>query len=347
MIETVELRPGYRVSRVIKGGWQLAGGHGAIDRAAALADMAAYVEAGVTAFDCADIYTGVEALIGEFNRGRPSGRRARVHTKFVPDLEALATIDRAYVTRVIDRSLARLGVERLDLVQFHWWDYAMPRMVDTALWLAELQREGKIALIGGTNFDTPRTQALLAAGVPVATMQVQYSLLDRRPEQALAALARRHGIALLCYGTVAGGFLGDAWLGRPEPDALENRSLVKYRLVIEDFGGWALFQELLRALRRIADRHGTDIASVATRHALDRPPVAAAIVGVRNRSHLAAHAGLFDFALDAADRAGIDAVLARARPIEGDTYTLERDRGGRHGRIMKYDLGDAPGPIPS
>ena len=339
MIETVELYPGYRISRVIKGGWQLAGGHGAIDRAAALSDMTAYVEAGVTAFDCADIYTGVEALIGDFNRRRPGGTRPRVHTKFVPDLEALSTIDRAYVTRVIDRSLTRLGVERLDLVQFHWWDYAMPRMVDAAVWLTELQRAGKIALIGGTNFDAPNTRKLLDAGVPLATMQVQYSLLDRRPERALTGVP---GLWLLCYGTVAGGFLGDAWLGRPEPGELDNRSLVKYRLIIEDFGGWALFQELLRALRRIADRHGTDIASVATRHVLDRPLVAAAIVGVRSRAHLAAHAGLFDFALDAADRAGIDAVLARARPIEGDTYALERDRDGRHGRIMKYNLGDVP-----
>ena len=347
MIETTDLRPRYRISRVIKGGWQLAGDHGRIDRAAALADMAAYVEAGITTFDCADIYTGVEALIGDFNRGRAAGTRLRVHTKFVPDLSALATIDRAYVTRVIDRSLMRLGVERLDLVQFHWWDYAMPRVVDTALWLAELRRAGKIELIGGTNFDTPTTQALLDAGVDIATMQVQYSLLDRRPEQALAALARRCGIGLLCYGTVAGGFLSDAWLGRPEPGALENRSLVKYQLIIEDFGGWALFQELLRALRRIADRHGADIASVATRHVLDRPLVAAAIVGVRNRAHLAAHASLFEFALDQADRAGIDTVLSRARPIEGDTYTLERDRDGRHGRIMKYNLGDAPSPTHS
>ena len=347
MIETVELCPGYCISRVVKGGWQLAGGHGPVDRGAALADMAAYVEAGITAFDCADIYTGVEELIGDFNRGRRGGTRLRVHTKFVPDLGALPTMDRAYVTRVIDRSLLRLGVERLDLVQFHWWDYAAPRMVETALWLVELQRAGKIELLGGTNFDTPTTQALLDAGVPVATMQVQYSVLDRRPEQALGALARRRGIGLLCYGTVAGGFLSDAWLGRPEPDAPENRSLAKYRLIIEDFGGWVLFQTLLRTLRDSADRHGVDIASVATRHVLDQPGVAATIVGVRNRAHLAAHARLFDFALDDADRAGIDAVLSRAQPVEGDIYTLERDHDGRHGRIMKYNLGDAPSPIPS
>nr|MBP9105957.1 aldo/keto reductase [Gemmatimonadaceae bacterium] len=64
----IDLAPSYRISRLIKGGWQLAGGHGTIDRAQAIADMQAFAEAGITTFDCADIYTGVEELIGEFLR---------------------------------------------------------------------------------------------------------------------------------------------------------------------------------------------------------------------------------------------------------------------------------------
>jgi aryl-alcohol dehydrogenase-like predicted oxidoreductase len=171
MMQTTELRPGYVISRVIKGGWQLAGGHGAVAREAAIADMAAYVAAGITTFDCADIYTGVEELIGDYLRA--SRAAVRVHTKFVPDLDILPTIDRAHVARIIDRSRARLGRERLDLVQFHWWDYDVPRWLDTAGWLAELQRAGKIALLGGTNFDTAHAAALLDAGVDLATMQVQ------------------------------------------------------------------------------------------------------------------------------------------------------------------------------
>jgi uncharacterized repeat protein (TIGR04076 family) len=64
--ESVELAPGHRISRVIKGGWQLAGGHGAVDRRAGIEDMIAFADAGITTFDCADIYTGVEAMIGDF-----------------------------------------------------------------------------------------------------------------------------------------------------------------------------------------------------------------------------------------------------------------------------------------
>ncbi len=341
------LGDGPPVSRVIRGGWQLAGGHGAIDRATAVEDMIAFADAGITTFDCADIYTGVEELIGAFRdayrnaRGEEALSRIRVHTKLVPDLDRLIGIDRAHVEELIDRSRARLRCDALDLVQFHWWDYNAPGWMDVALWLKELRQAGKIRDIGVTNFDSDHLAAMLSAGVPIVSAQVQYSLLDTRPEKRMAALAERHGLAFLCYGTVAGGFLSENWLGRSEPTGeLENRSLVKYKLIIDDFGGWPLFQALLAALKLVADRHGTDIASVASRYVLDCPHVGAVIVGARNRSHLAANLGVLSLRLSADDTAQISAVLASRRELEGDVYTLERDRHGRHGRIMKYNLND-------
>jgi aryl-alcohol dehydrogenase-like predicted oxidoreductase len=348
-METRELRPGYRISRIIRGGWQLAGGHGDVERNAAIADLVASAETGITAFDCADIYTGVEELIGAARRatadrhGAAALKPLKVHTKFVPDLATLHEVDRIYVRTIIERSLRRLGQERLDLVQFHWWDYAVPGCLDAVRWLDELREEGKIDLIGGTNFDTPHTEKIVAAGVPLASMQVQYSLLDARPEHGLVAACRRHDVHLLVYGTVAGGFLGDRWLGQPEPQApLENRSLTKYKLIIDDFGGWDLFQALLRTLRKVADRHGVDIATIASRAVLDLPQVAAVIVGARNREHLAANLRIGVLALTDIDRAEIGTVLAQRQGPEGDTFDLERDREGRHGRIMKYNLSRQP-----
>ena len=348
MVETVELAAGYRIPRVIRGGWQLAGGHGEVIADEAVADMRAFVDAALDTFDCADIYTGVEAMYGRFNAlQRAAGRpRLKVHTKFVPDFDDLARVDEAYVRRIVMRSLERLGVERLDLVQFHWWDYSVPGCVPTALALSRLQREGLVANVGGTNFDTAHTAALLDAGVPLVSMQVQYSLLDRRPAAQLVPLVREHGLQLLCYGALAGGFLTDAWLGRSEPadtDAdtdrpMSNRSLVKYKLVIDDFGGWAAFQSLLRALRCIADRHGVSIAAVATRWVLQREGVAAAIVGARYARHLPDTLSVFGFALDAEDDALLAPLLAAHPGPQGDTYALERDKVGRHGRIMKYNL---------
>ena len=344
-MQTADLADGYRISRVIRGNWQLAGGHGAVDARSAIDDLFAFADAGITTFDCADIYTGVEDIIGAFRaryrdeRGEAAAKALRVHTKFVPDLDALATIGRADVEAAIDTSLKRLRTERLDLVQFHWWDYAVPRHVEVAGWLDALRRAGKIAHVGGTNFDTPRAVEFRQAGVPLFSMQVQYSLLDRRPEAGLLAEAAANGMAILCYGTVAGGFLSDKWLGVPEPvGALENRSLVKYKLIIDEIGGWDLFQALLAALRAVADRHGVDIATVASRAVLERPGVSAVIVGARNRSHLPANLAVSDMAFTQEDRAAIEAVLAQASPVPGDVYDLERDRTGRHGAIMKYGL---------
>jgi aryl-alcohol dehydrogenase-like predicted oxidoreductase len=253
----------------------------------------------------------------------------------VPDLADLATVDAAYIRRIVERSLQRLRVERLDLVQFHWWDYAVPGLVPAALALTALQREGLIAHVGGTNFDTPTTRAMQEAGVPLASMQVQYSLLDRRPARQLVAT----GVPLLCYGTLAGGFFSERWLGAPEPGAeLTNRSLIKYKLVIDDFGGWAAFQSLLQALQAIAERHGVSIATVSTRWVLDQPGVAAAIVGARYAEHLPDMLAVFSLRLDVEDHARLAPLLAAHPGPEGDTYTLERDQAGRHGRIMKYNL---------
>ncbi len=345
--ERCELAPGYSISRVIRGGWQLAGDHGAVDRAAVTTDLAAFYDAGVTTFDCADIYTGVEEMLGDFRaalrdaRGTAALAPLRVHTKFVPDLEILPVITAKDVRRIIERSLTRLRMERLDLVQFHWWDYTQPRYAETARHLADLAAEGKINLVSGTNFDAARTAEIAAAGVRFATLQVQYSLLDARPAGALTDICRELGTKLLCYGTLAGGFLSDSWLGRPAPTApLANRSLVKYRLIIDEFGGWELFQELLRALRGVADRHGASISNIAARHVLDSPLVAGVIVGARHAGHLDNTLRIGDIRLTERDRAEIAAVLARRQGPDGEVYELERDRSGRHGAIMKYNLGE-------
>ncbi len=340
MIPRISLSGDYAISRIIKGGWHLAGDHGVIDPGQARKDMATFVDAGITTFDCADIYTGVELLIGSFRRAYPThAKQVQIHTKFVPDLSDLRSVDRVHVEAIIDRSLTRLGQERLDLVQFHWWDFAIPRYVETALELDRLRRAGKIAHIGVTNFDTPRLEELVDAGIPITSHQVQYSLVDDRPTHGMAAYCQTQHIALLCYGTVCGGFLSEAWLGKPAPEAdLANRSLVKYRLIIEDFGGWGLFQELLGVLSRIARAHDTDIASIATRAILDRDQVAAAIVGAVNTRHLPAHTQIGELRLNDDELSLIAGVIRRRQGPAGDIYDLERDRTGAHGRIMKYEL---------
>jgi aryl-alcohol dehydrogenase-like predicted oxidoreductase len=335
-VETVELAPGYAISRVAKGNWQLAARHGTpYPREQAVEDMRRFVEAGINAFDCADHYVGVEETIGEFRRTYPAlAKQLRVSTKYTPDRDLLVRLKRSDVFQALDTSLSRLGVEQLDLVQFHWWDYDVPGCVQAMHWLKEAQAAGKIAHLGTTNFNVARLREILDSGVRLLTNQLQYSVLDHRPERGMVELCRRHGVHLLCYGTVAGGFLSRRWLGRPDASPYANRSLVKYRLIIEDFGGWTLYQELLGVLDDIARRHRSSISAVAVRYALDKPQVAAALVGARDASHLDETLEIFRLELDAEDHRRIAAVVGRARGPAGDCYDLERIKGGVHAGIM-------------
>jgi aryl-alcohol dehydrogenase-like predicted oxidoreductase len=172
-------------------------------------------------------------------------------------------------------------------------------------------------------------------------------VLDHRPEHGRAAFCVAQGIRLLCYGTLAGGFIAERWLGAPEPQPpFANRSLVKYRLIIEDFGGWRRFQELLSALEAIARRHRVSIASVAIRYVLDKPDVAVAIIGARNAAHLddLVHA----VTLDEDDRGAISRVVSQATGPRGDCYELERVEAGPHSAIMwkNQNTGGAPADGP-
>ena len=339
-METYPLTPGYRISRLLKGGWHLAGGHGAIDRKQAIEDMAAFVEAGITTFDCADIYTGVEELIGDFRRAYPElAPKVQVHTKFVPDYDKLANLSDADVEGIIDRSRARLGMDSLDLVQFHWWNTDIPGYVAAALELKRLQNLGKIRHIGLTNFNTAKVREIVEAGVPVVSHQIQFSVLDNRAEREMQAYCLEQNIALLCYGSLAGGFLSESWLGKPEPtQAFENRSLTKYKLVVDDFGGWELFQELLEVLRAVGQRHNVGLAQVAVAWVLHQKAVGGAIVGATSARHLRSNLEIPQIQLSPVDLEAIAAVRNRRNGPEGDVFDLERDKSGRHGRIMKYNL---------
>jgi aryl-alcohol dehydrogenase-like predicted oxidoreductase len=354
-IERRDVAPGYSIARVINGGWQLAADHDATtegrspdrdltERGRVVGDLVRLAEAGFTTFDCADIYAGVEELYAELVRcwrsfGRPI-EDLQIHTKYVPDRSSLADLDRRAIARAVNRSLDRLGVEQLDLVQFHWWDFEVAGWFEAAATLAELRAAGKIREVGVTNFDCRRLRALLEGGIPVAAHQVQYSLLDRRPERGMVELCASHGVALLCYGTLAGGLLTERWLGAepPIPGEEANRSVTKYRLIVEEAGGWQAFQGLLGALARVAGRRQASVANVATRWVLDRPGVTAAIVGAASADHLEENAHLFDLELDEQDRGELETALALCRSPAGDTYELEREPGGRHGAILRTEL---------
>jgi aryl-alcohol dehydrogenase-like predicted oxidoreductase len=325
------------ICRILNGMWQVSGAHGAIDPARAVEAMFAYHDAGFTTWDLADHYGPAEDLVGNFRRqfaARPGARygagrlpESQAFTKWVPRPGAMT---RRIVEDAIAVSLRRMGTDRLDLLQFHWWDYGDQRYLDALRHLADLQGEGKIRHVALTNFDTERLQIIARHGIPILSNQVQYSLVDRRPEARMAAWCGAHGVTLLTYGTLLGGLLSEKYLGRPEPGRgeLTTASLQKYKQMIDAWGGWSLFQELLLVLKGIADKHRVGIANVGVRYVLDRPAVAGVIVGARLglAEHIAANARTVSLALDPADLAAIEPVLARSR----DLMTLIGDCGDEY-----------------
>jgi aryl-alcohol dehydrogenase-like predicted oxidoreductase len=342
----VELAPGYRVAKLIVGGWQLSAGHrlGAPGREDAVEHLVQLADLGFDTFDCADIYAGVEEVFGEFlTRWRTTSvgqRPIRVHTKLVPDLAALPGVDRRYVEGIVDRSLRRLRVDTLDLVQFYWWDLEAGSWLDAVGCLGDLQRAGKIRHVGATNFTAAEIDAMeREGGVTVVSDQVQYSALDHRPEATLTEYCSGTGTRLLCYGALAGGFLTGSWRGSPPPEGTAaNRSLVKYRLIIEEFGGWHAYQALLEELTSIGLERGVDAATVALRYVLNRPAVAAVVVGFSAPERMRANLRAVDLELTDEDTARIRNHVRTAPGPHGEVYGLERNRHGPHGRIMRYDL---------
>jgi aryl-alcohol dehydrogenase-like predicted oxidoreductase len=330
-----QLAPDLRMCRVLNGMWQVSGAHGAIDPRAAIPSMVAYHDAGFTTWDLADHYGPAEDFVGAFRcalaaeRGEAALEEVQAFTKWVPPPERMT---RQVVEENVAISRRRMGTDRLDLLQFHWWEYAHPGYLDALAYLSDLRDAGQIRHLALTNFDTEHLGTIVERGIRIVSNQVQYSLIDRRPEVRMAAYCQAHGIRLLTYGTLCGGLLSERYLGQPEPDraALTTASLRKYKPMVDAWGGWALFQELLRALKRIADRHGVSIANVAVRAILDRPAVGGVIVGTRLglSEHIADTARVFGLRLTPEDHAEIEAVLARSR----DLYQRIGDCGAEYRR---------------
>ena len=322
-----ELAPGLEISRIVTGLWQVADMEkdGAkLDPARGAADMAAYAEAGFDSFDMADHYGSAEEIAGHFN-ALVKGSKVRAKTRpalFTKWCPTPGEMTPQVVRAAVERALARMQTDRIDLLQFHWWIFRHPGWLDAMRELAQLRAEGLIGHLGLTNFDTDHLRLLVKHGVPVASNQVCFSLLDRRAAEDMTAFCVANNVRLLAYGTLAGGLLGEKWLGKaePAPADIADWSKMKYKRFIDQIGGWEVLQGILRTLAGIAKKHGVSISNIASRWVLEQKAVAGIIVGARlgEREHRADNLRLFEFELDRDDHGRIDAALAATRRIAGD-----------------------------
>ena len=320
-LDRLQFTPDLNICKILNGMWQVSGAHGRINPKQAIQSMFNYLDAGFTTWDLADHYGPAEDFMGEFRRqllqtrGHQALANLQAFTKWVPRPTRMT---KQLVEKNIDISRKRMGVDTLDLMQFHWWDYRDRGYLDALGYMAELQKEGKIKHLALTNFDTEHLKIITEAGIPIVSNQVQFSLIDRRPLVKMVPFCQQHDIKLLAYGTLDGGLLSERFIGsEPGVRALTTASLRKYKNMVDAWGGWSLFEELLTTLKLIADKHQVSIANVAVRYVLEQPTVAGAIVGARLgvSEHIEDNARVFSFNLDQEDFAKLNPVLNQSEDL--------------------------------
>lgn len=323
-----------KIPTIIRGCWQLASGHS--QKNADIEPILNAIENGFSTFDCADIYLGVEELLGRASQAVPE-KKLRIHTKFVPDLDRLQNIDRNYVETIIDRSRQRLQVDCIDLVQFHWWDWEVKNYFSTMEILSELKSKGKIAEIGLTNVNR-RYLEEFAERFDIHSLQIQVSLFDKRVERGIGELCQKKNIKIFAYGSLLGGFLSEKWLMKEEPELsqLANRSLVKYKLLIDAACEWKEFQRRLTILSEMAAKYQCDIASIAVAALLQGKQVDAAIVGLSSQNFASQNRRLANLPL--IEEQDLQEIGAWTCNLQGDAYDEERNKSGVHAKVMKYNL---------
>lgn len=271
--------------------------------------FAASLTAGVNWVDTAEVYGNgaSERLLGEFLRD--GGGPVVVATKFMPFPWRLQGRD---LLRSLQRSLARIGVERVDLYQIH---QPLPPVAIRA-WMqamAEAYAQGLVRAIGVSNFDQRQmlaaAEALSQFGLPLASNQVKYSLLARQPESSgLLAACRQHQITLIAFSPLAQGLLTGKYTREKRPPGV--RRWMASRVPPDRLS------HLVDVLREIGQAHGGRTpAQVALNWVIGKGAVA--IPGAKNAAQAAENAGALGWRLTEAELAALDLAAeagASARP---------------------------------
>ncbi len=297
------------------GGWVY--GWGPQDDAGSIAAIRHAVSRGVNWIDTAAIY-GLghsEEVVGRALREMPASERPFVFTKcgMVPNRERPfdepeRNLRPDSIRREVEASLRRLGVERIDLYQFHWPDAVGTPIEDSWQEMARLVEEGKVGAAGVSNFDV----ALLERAESVRhvdSVQPPFSLIRRDSGADVIPWAAAHGTGVIAYSPMQSGLLTDTFsakrLAAMANDDWRRRSAefmepnVSRNIALRD------------ALRPIAERHGVTVSAVAVAWTLAWPGVSGAIVGARSPQQVDGWIAAGSLDLDASDLAEIAAALQR------------------------------------
>ena len=314
MIEYTELAPDLTIPRILTGLWPLAG----LDGNDAMKDVSGtengldpYIKAGSTCFDMAGNGGPAEEIVRLLRSGEADGPSVQLLTHWVPRPGKLGKQD---VREAVESILGRLQVDRLDLLQYHAWNYSDPVWLDSLFWLQELREEGMIRYLGLCDFDAAHLRMALASGIDIRSNQICYSLFDQLAAADMREAYEQSGVKILAWGTLAGGFISDRWLGQAEPEKtqLTGRQQQNYERLIARAGGWSEFQHVLSVLSHVAARHRISIAAVSSRYMLDQPGVAGIILGAGSEGvdPLKEYTAIFSAELDQDDRERLEVALS-------------------------------------
>jgi aryl-alcohol dehydrogenase-like predicted oxidoreductase len=240
---------------------------------------------GITMFDTADAYGGgrSETMVGHWMSSRE--HRPQLTTKTFNPMERGHDhgLSRSRITRQVETSLDRLGVEQVDLYLAHEFDPDTP-LEETVATFTGLVEVGLTKAWGVSNFDADQLRALLALGQP-AVVQNSYSLLERGDEDGVLNLCLELGVAYAAYSPLAGGWLtGKYRRGQAAPEG--SRMAVRPG-PYEHLQAERTF-DVLDQFAEIAARRGSDVSTLAIAWLLAQPAVTAVVVGPRRPEHLEA-----------------------------------------------------------
>lgn len=283
--------------------------YGPRDEAASLATIARALDLGAGFLDTADVYGphANEALVGRAIRGRRG--EAFVATKFGLVREANGPISGVngrpeYVRACCDASLARLGLETMDLYYQHRVDPAVP-IEDTVGAMAGLVRAGKVRYLGLSEASAATLRRACAVH-PISALQSEYSLWTRDPEtHGTLAACRELGVGFVPYSPLGRGFLTGRFQAPDELAADDNRRRHP-RFVADNF---ARNLALAGHVRELAQRKGCTPAQLALAWLLARDPHLVPIPGTRSVARLQENLGALDVRLDAPELAALDAAF--------------------------------------
>jgi aryl-alcohol dehydrogenase-like predicted oxidoreductase len=336
---------GLHITQVGFGAWAVGGGGwaygwGSQDDADSIAAIRHAVAGGINWVDTAAIY-GLghsEEVVGRALREIPAGQRPYVFTKggMVPDParpfdEPQRNLHPESIRKEVEASLRRLGVERIDLYQFHWPDAVGTPVEDSWGEMSRLIEEGKVRAGGVSNFDVgllERAERIRH----VDSLQPPFSLIRRRSAADVIPWSAAHGTGIIVYSPMQSGILTDGF----SRERVDRMGADDWRLRNAEFQEPRLSRNLMLrdALRPIAARHDVSVAAVAVAWTLSWRGVSGAIVGARSPEQVDGWIAAGNLTLEERDLSQISAALERTQAGGGPTHP-EHGAPGQQARLAQ------------